>query len=81
MKILNYKGIAFDDYALDENGHYWAEMCAKCAEKYRDNITNELDDGNTAYGICSIYGCSNKGENVTPHYYIDFDDNFISFEE
>lgn len=69
MKHLKYKRIVFDDWGKDIDNHYWAEMCQNCAEKYKDIISNELDDGNIALGICSVLGCSNPSK-----YYFDCDD-------
>lgn len=80
-KYLNYKGILFDDYSRDDNGHYWAEICQECFEKYRTIFENELDNGNTACGICSVCGCSNSGElDSVSHYYIDFIDHLITWK-
>lgn len=82
MKELVYKGIVFDDYAKNEDGTYWAEMCVECAEKYRDILTDELDDGGTARGCCSVKGCLNSGDaNEKLHFYIDFKPEFVSFRE
>lgn len=81
-KYLNYKGIIFDDYSRDNDGHYWAEMCQECSKKYRANLENELDGGNTACGICSVHGCSNSGAlDGVSHYYIDFVDDLITWED
>lgn len=81
-KKINYKGIIFDDYSRDNDGHYWAEICQECFEKYRGILTSELDDGNIACGICSIQGCSNSGalDNVS-QYYVDFADDLITWED
>ena len=76
MKRLSYKGIIFDDYATDSDGHYWSEICPQCVERNKDVITNELDDGGTAYSICSVFRCDNVA-----YYYFDFDDKFVNFEE
>ena len=86
MKILKYKGIVFDDWAEDqEEGKivgYWAEICQECVEKYKDLISDDIDDGGTARGCCSIKGCSNTGEDEDRmHYYIDFKIEFVTFEE
>lgn len=79
MKILAYKGLRFDDYTKDDDGHYWAEICTECVRKHCNIIASEIDDGKTAMGACSVEGCKNTGED-NEHYYIDFDDNFVSFE-
>lgn len=75
---IEYKGIIFDDWNLDKaNGSVWAEMCAGCAEKYKDIISNELDDGD-AIGVCSVSGCEISGlESENKHYYIDFKPELI----
>lgn len=72
MKVLRYKGIIFDDWARDNHG-LWAEMCAECAAKYEKTVADDLDDGTAAAGICSVYGCGNRGtRDDKKHYYIDF---------
>lgn len=82
MQVLEYKGIIFDDFVRDKNGHYWAEICHKCAEKYGDLIQDEIDDGGTARGCCSVKGCYNDGAgDEIMHYYIDFKEEFIKFNE
>lgn len=73
---ISYKGIVFDDYGTDSDGHYWTEICPQCAEKYKNIITNELDDGGTAYGVCSVAGCNNAAD-----YYFDCDDRFAVTEK
>jgi len=82
VKLLKYKGIIFDDWAENEDGSIWAEMCAECAEQYKNILTNELDDGGTARGSCSVYGCNHTGEdNETAHYYVDFNMEYVEFIE
>lgn len=76
-----YKGIIFDDFVQDENGNRWAEICNDCARKYADRIADELDDGGTASGFCSVKGCHNNGANAAMHFYIDFEQNLVEFEE
>lgn len=79
-KYLNYKGIIFDDYSKDDNGHYWAEMCQDCFKKYGAVLVDESDDA--ACGICSVKGCSNSGNSDgVSHYYIDFIDDLITWED
>lgn len=75
---IEYKGIIFDDWQVDEETQgVWAEMCANCAEKYKDLISGELDDAG-AIGICSVDGCTVSGqESDGPHYYIDFEPELI----
>lgn len=73
---IEYKGILFDDFTVDENGGVWAEICQCCSEKYGDLISGELDDG--AIGMCSVAGCDVSGqESDGPHYYIDFKPELI----
>ena len=79
MKTIKYKGIVFDDYTQNDDGTYWAEMCCKCAEKYHDLISNDIDDGTAAIGCCSVKGCSNNGMDYKYHFYIDFDNEFIEW--
>lgn len=80
--ILKYKGIAFDDYVYNEDGYCWAEMCQECAERFGALVSEELDDGGTACGCCSVKGCDRAGNDFEKkHYYIDFDIDYISFEE
>ena len=81
MAILKYKGVEFEACTKDNDGHYWGEICEECAEKQRDIFDEELDDGGTAQGWCSVRGCSNHGYNAKKHYYIDFKDELISFVE
>lgn len=81
MKILKYKGIAFDDYAQNEDGTFWAEICQECVKKHYDTISAEIDDGGTARCFCSVKGCFNNGENADFHFYIDFNNENIVFEE
>lgn len=81
FKVLVYKGIVFDDYAQDEDGAYWAEICPECVEKYGDLVGDVIDDGGTARGCCSVKGCYNSGEEEKLHFYIDFKPEFVSFKE
>lgn len=76
---INDQGIEFDDYTQNDDGAYWAEMCCKCAEKYHDLISNDIDDGTAAIGCCSVKGCSNNGMDYVFHFYIDFDNEFIEW--
>lgn len=81
MKKLVYKGIVFDDYAVDEYGNVWAEMCESCAKKFEHLVSAELDDGLAAMGYCSVEGCEVHGMMTNrPHYYIDFKNEYIEFE-
>ena len=82
MKLLIYKGIVFDDWAEDEDGGFWAEICQECVEKHYEVIKNEIDEGGTARGCCSVKGCYNSGEDeFKMHYYIDFEPKYVSFKE
>lgn len=82
MKLLNYKGLIFDDFEQNEDGSYWAEICEECVEKHWEKIKDDIDDGGTALGCCSLKGCENMGEDeMTSHYYIDFKTEYVSFEE
>lgn len=79
---LEYKGIVFDDWAVDassEGQGIWAEMCECCAEKYKDLISDELDDAG-AVGVCSVKGCNIVGmdSDNEKHYYIDFKPELIN---
>lgn len=81
MRILRYKGIAFDEWTKDEFG-VWAEICQECAEKHWDSIKDVIDEGTSAIGCCSVAGCSNKGnDDEKKHFYIDFDTKFVSYEQ
>ena len=82
MKKLHYKGIVFDDYEKTEDGEYWAEICHSCVGKYHNLIKDEIDDGGTARGCCSVFGCENSGDNENVlHFYIDFDGKFVNVEK
>lgn len=74
---IEYKGIVFDEWTADENG-IWGEMCQCCAEKYKDVLSDELDDS-AAMGACSVKGCDIVGADTDyeKHYYIDFEPEFI----
>lgn len=77
--LLVYKNIIFDDFTVDENG-IWAELCDNHAQEYKSILSNELDDGYTAIGYCSVKGCEKTGENSEfPHYYIDFSTNGFEY--
>jgi hypothetical protein len=84
-KLLSYKGILFDDWCdeiIDGERRIWAEMCEDHAKQYKDILTNELDDGGTARGTCSVYQCDKSGDEIDiSHYYIDFDVNLVKFIE
>lgn len=85
MKNLVYKGIVFDDWTRGDPESpydpYWSEICESCAQKYRDKIEGRIDDGKCASGICGVKGCNNHGADADSHYYIDFEDKEITFEE
>ena len=77
---LRYKGIVFDDFNIDGDGHVWAELCNECAAKYGNILSKELDDGKTAPGVCGRKGCHHTDED-TPysHYYVDFDPSKVVY--
>lgn len=82
MKILNYKGIEFDEFTENEDGTYWAEICQECVEKHWETVKNDIDEGGTARGCCSVKGCYNSGEDEEKmHFYIDFPTKDVSFQE
>lgn len=85
MKLLSYKGILFDDWCDEtEDGErrIWAEMCKEHAEKYKELLQIELDDGGTAQGCCSIYECEANGhDSEKSHYYVDFNVLLVKFVE
>lgn len=81
MKKLNYKGLVFDDFAQDDDGNIWAEICQNCVKKHRHLISDVIDDGGTASACCSVEGCFNNGYNSEKHYYIDFNLKFVTFFE
>lgn len=79
---IEYKGIIFDDFAVDatgDGGGVWAEMCQCCAEKYKDLLSDELDDAG-GLGACSVDGCGVVGadEEYEHHYYVDFKRELIN---
>ena len=63
-KIMLYNGVVFDDVTMDENRHYWSQICESCVSKY--NIAKSLLD-ESGSGICGCQGCENEAD-----YYIDF---------
>ena len=70
---LEYKGILFDDWTVDEETKgVWAEMCQCCADKYKVLLSDELSDG--GMGACGIKGCDVVGmdSDYERHYYVDF---------
>lgn len=78
---IEYKGIVFDDWAVDATGDMkgiWAEMCQCCAEKYKDLLKDELDDAG-CMGACSVKGCGVVGADTDyeHHYYVDFKPELI----
>lgn len=78
---LEYKGIIFDDWAVDASGDgqgIWGEMCECCAEKYKELLSDELDNAG-AVGACSVKGCNVVGADSdnAAHYYIDFKPELI----
>lgn len=72
------KQIVFDNYVdnTEEYNSYWVEMCPHCHNKYRGILGSRADDGGSAQGICSVKDCEN-----TADYYVDFDENEVSFVE
>lgn len=83
MKMIyihkNGERIVFDDYTKDYDGDerfYWAEMCPKCYNRFKAILEGREDDGGTAAGICSVYGCDNEAD-----YYVDFSHNDVDFTE
>lgn len=78
---LEYKGIIFDDWAVDASGEgqgIWGEMCECCAEKFKDLLSDELDNAG-AVGACSVKGCNVVGADSdnAVHYYVDFKPELI----
>ena len=81
MKIMNYetnngKKIRFDDFQdnTKEYNSFWVEMCPSCLEKYKDMISSKTSTG--AMGTCSVEGCNNEAD-----YYVDFNENEVTFTE
>lgn len=74
---IEYKGIVFDEWTADENG-IWGEMCQCCTEKYKELLSDELDDGG-GMGACSVKGCGVVGADTDyeHHYYVDFKPELI----
>ena len=66
MILYNFNGVAFDDVTIDDNKHYWSQICESCVSKY--NIAKSLLD-ESGSGICGCQGCENEAD-----YYIDFPD-------
>jgi hypothetical protein len=79
-EILIYKGIEFDEFTRDEYG-LWGEICQHCLDK-NPQLKEDIDDGMTAMGCCSVRGCKNTGEDQEEnHYYIDFKKEEVTFKE
>lgn len=76
----NKTRIVFDDFVNDgdENDfHYWAYMCPKCHNKYRNALKGRCSDNPSYDTICSVDGCDGDAT-----WYIDFDGrDDISFIE
>lgn len=80
MIYISKKGslIVFDDYEdnTEDYNSYWVEMCPHCRNKYKHILGKRVDDGNSAWGVCSVKGCENDAE-----YYVDFGMNEVEFVE
>jgi len=77
MKVLSYKNVEFDCFALDNQdgqSYYWASICPSCTEKY--GFKQDVSDGASEESICGVNGCENRNAD-----YIDFDDNFVEVRE
>lgn len=70
MILYNFNGVAFDDVTIDDNKHYWSQICESCVSKY--NIAKSLlyESGS---GICGCQGCENEAD-----YYIDFPERNVN---
>ncbi len=33
MILYNFNGVAFDDVTIDDNKHYWSQICESCGYK------------------------------------------------
>lgn len=77
MKTMIYEDIVFDDFVdeVKEYGAYYVSMCPCCCEKYEHILGDKVDECSTAWGTCSVKGCSNEAD-----YYIDFDANEVEFD-
>ena len=80
-KLLLYKGIKFDWWQKNDDGLVFSEICHECASRAFPKINLELDAGDAACACCGVLGCKNKGDTDAPHYYIDFDDSLVEYEE
>ena len=80
MKVLKYKGITFDDFAQNDCGTYYAEICERCVKKHHDRICHDISEGGCPGSICGVEGCFHNGDNEN-HYYIDFDPKGVEFED
>lgn len=71
-----YKGIIFDDVEVDEDGHYWSQICSDCIKKF--NISKHLLDDH-GHGICGVKGCKSEilNDDEIETVYIDFPEGEI----
>ena len=71
--MKDFKGITFDDYTTDEDGHIWSQICEHCLRNHASKkISNYVDDHGG--GVCGVKGCNNTDEDSEINvYYIDFE--------
>ena len=75
--IYAYKGkrITFDDWVKDQEG-IWTQICTNCLVKYNGTLdvkaTKFPGDGE----VCGVKGCNGEAD-----YYLDFEENKVTFEE
>jgi len=86
---IGYKGVIFEEWVIDkETGAVYGELCACCAEKYKDlfdeltklfdsSVLDELADEPT--GVCSVSGCHSMDDEA--RYYVAFQPELIQVLE
>lgn len=67
MDALEYRGVKFDDYTINEDKTVWSQICNECCVKESHNIRYVDLDFHSGHGICGVKGCSNESD-----HYIDF---------
>ena len=78
----NKTRIVFDDFVDDgDDGNendfrFWAYMCPKCHNKYRNALKGKCSESATYDVTCSVDGCDRDAK-----WYVDFSEDDISFIE
>lgn len=59
---IDYKGVVFDFWTIDDDGEVVGAICEHCAEQYKDLLDGELCATEGDLTVCAVKDCGNVSE-------------------